>query len=340
MDNLVVDNQLPTTVIDDQCSNAASAVCERCLDLPVEPTLVDDSQALFDITSLGHADDQTIGTYIENAVLLVDWTEHALHVDAGLRVGHEGTLFLKLTSEQIHAQVSVLTCLWRGGDADDLAWTALENDEIADADELAGDRDSLGRVAAARLDKAHILADTVSHAARTTSFVVDDDLFAVIARAERVCDALGSTLETTAEGGVLALVVVVTHVVAARLVDFDVFFLDLDFCRAATFVFNVVGRVDAAAVVALSYVELSFKGLISGLISCVSAIDVDVDFSIVSTTGAFDVDVDVAVFVLDWLPVAKDCNQQVFLGVNSFHSLRSKHRSAKLQCALVRRDWW
>ena len=40
--------------------------------------------------------------------------------------------------------------------------------------------------------------------------------------------SIGGTLEATAEGVVFALVVVVTHVVAAGSVDFDVFLFDLD----------------------------------------------------------------------------------------------------------------
>ena len=178
---------------------------------------------------------------------------------------------------------------------------------------MAGDRDGVGREASAGLDEAHILADTLSHAARTTVFIFDDHLFAIMmvmmVVAEGVCDTLGSTLEAAAEGVIFALVVVVTHVVAAGLVDLNVFFFDSDFLgRSATVVLNVVRRVGAAAVVTLSYVELGLESLISRL----SAIDVDVDVLIVSATTAFDVDVDLGVFVLTWLPVAKVSNQQGF----------------------------
>jgi hypothetical protein len=300
VDDLVVNNQLTAPIVDHQCSNTPPAVCESGIDLAIEPTLVDDSDTLLNITSLGHADDQAIRTHIKNAVLLVDRAEHALDIDAGLRIAHEGALFLKLTSEEIDTQVSVLACLGRRGDADDLAWTPLKDDEIANADELAGDRDGVGWEAAARLDKADLLADTFSHAAWTTFLFFDDHLLSLMT--ERVRDALSSALEATAEGVVFALVVVVTHVVAAGLVDFDVFLFDSDFfSRSATFVFHVVGGVDAAAVVALSPVELGLEGLVS----CLSAVDVDFDFLIVSATAAFDVDVDFGVLVLNWLSVAK-----------------------------------
>ena len=312
MDDLVVNDQLPTTIIDHQCSNAASAVCESGFDSAIEASLINDPQTLLDVSCLGHADDQTVGAHVEDAVLLVDGAEHALDIDAGLRVAHEGAFFLKLASEEIHAQVPVLTCLWRGGDADDLAWATLQDDEIADADELAGNRDGVGREASARLDEADLLAHALSHATRTTFFIFDDHLFAimmVMVVAEGVCDTIGSTLEAAAEGVIFALVVVVTHIVAAGLVDLDVFFFDWDFLvRSATIVLDVVGRVGAAAVVTLSYVELGLESLVSRL----SAIDVDVDSLVVSATTAFDVDVDLGVFVLTRLPVAKDSNQPRF----------------------------
>ena len=125
MDDLVVNNQLPTTIIDDQCSNAASAVCERGSNSAVEASLINDPQTLLDISSLGHADDQIVRAHVEDTVLLVDGAEHALDIDARLRVAHEGAFFLELASEEIHPQVPVLTGLGRGGDADDLAWSTL-----------------------------------------------------------------------------------------------------------------------------------------------------------------------------------------------------------------------
>jgi hypothetical protein len=294
--------------------------------------------------------------------LLVDWAEHALYVDAGLRVAHEGTLFLKLTGEEIHAQVSVLTRLWRSGDADDLAGTPLKDYKITDADELARDCDSVGWEAA-RLDVADLLTNTFSHAGRTTSFIFDDHLFAVMVT-EWVSNTIGGTLEATAEGVVFVVVVVVTHVFAAESVDFDVFLFDLNlfgrsatfvldvvgrtkaaesvdfdvflfdldffgrsatfvldvvgrteaaesvcfdvflfdldfFGRSATFVLDVVGRVDAAAVVALGYVKLCLEALVS----CLSAIDVDIDFLVVSAAATVDVDVNLGIFVFSWSPV-------------------------------------
>ena len=325
VDDLVVNHQLPTTVVDDHGSNAASAVCKSGIDLGVEPTLVDNPETLLDITSLGHADDSAVRTHVENAVLLVDRAEHALHIDAGLWVAHEGALFLELTSKEIDTQISVLTRLRRGRDAYDLARASLKDDKVADADELARDRDTVGREAATRLNEADLLADTLSDTAWTPFFIFDDHLLTVMAvMVERVRDMVGSTLEATAEGVVFALVVVITHVVAAaRLLDFDVFFFDSSFFgRATTVVLDVVGGVDATAVVALSDVKLGLESLVSYL----SAIDVDVVFSILSATRAFDVDVNLGILVLDWLPVASAAISRWFFIDASKLLERSKHK--------------
>jgi hypothetical protein len=50
-----------------------------------------------------------------------------------------------LLGEEVNTQVSVLTSCSRGGDADDLARTTLKDQEIADADVVAGDGNSVGR---------------------------------------------------------------------------------------------------------------------------------------------------------------------------------------------------
>ena len=50
-----------------------------------------------------------------------------------------------MLGEEVNTQVSVLTSCSRGGDADDLARTTLKDQEIADADMVARDGDSVGR---------------------------------------------------------------------------------------------------------------------------------------------------------------------------------------------------
>ena len=125
MDDLVVDHQLPSTIIDHQCADRSFAVGEGTLNLAIQTTLVNDLQALLHIASLGHADNATIISHVKNAILLVDWAEHALNDNRWLRIGDETALLLELTSEEIDTKISVLAGLGRCADADDLAGTAL-----------------------------------------------------------------------------------------------------------------------------------------------------------------------------------------------------------------------
>tara|TARA_R110002003_G_scaffold251_8_gene17810 strand:+ start:2846 stop:3040 length:195 start_codon:yes stop_codon:yes gene_type:complete len=52
---------------------------------------------------------------------------------------------MKLLGEQVNTEVAVLASLGGGGDADDLARAALEDQEIANADVVAGDGNGVGR---------------------------------------------------------------------------------------------------------------------------------------------------------------------------------------------------
>lgn len=144
VDNLVVDSHLHTIVIDDEDADAATAVVERLCQAGDETALVKDGKALLDITRLGHGDNATVLTDVENTVLLEDRTEHVLDNDGGGRVGDERRFLMELLGEQVNTEVTVLASLGGGGDTDDLARAALEDQEIADADVVAGDGDSLG----------------------------------------------------------------------------------------------------------------------------------------------------------------------------------------------------
>jgi len=89
MDDLVVDDELPATIIDDESSNTATTIVEGTADLAVETTLVDNWKTLLDITGLSHADNSTALLYIEDSVLLEDRSEHALDDDRWLWVADE-----------------------------------------------------------------------------------------------------------------------------------------------------------------------------------------------------------------------------------------------------------
>lgn len=149
MDNLDVDGELAAVVVQDESADAATARLEGVGQTAPEVGLVNDRQALLDVTGLGHGGDVAISE-VEDAVLLEDGAKHGLDDDAGGGVGDEGRLLMKLLGEEVDTEVAVLAGGGGGGDLDDLAGTALEHQEVAEADVVAGDGDGVGEVRAAR----------------------------------------------------------------------------------------------------------------------------------------------------------------------------------------------
>lgn len=141
MDNLEVNSHLHTIVVDDEDADAATAVVKGLCQAGKETRLVKDGKTLLDITTLGHGDDATVLADVENTVLLEDRTKHVLDNDRGGRVGDEAGLLMELLGEEVNTEVAVLASLGGGGDADDLARAALKDQEIANADVVAGDGD-------------------------------------------------------------------------------------------------------------------------------------------------------------------------------------------------------
>jgi hypothetical protein len=144
VNDLVVDSHLHAIILDDEDADTASAVVERLAEAGVETALVKDGKTLLDITRLGHGDNATVLTDVENTVLLEDRTKHVLDDDRRGWVGDEARLLMELLGEQVNTEVTVLASLGGGGDADDLARAALKDQEIANADVVAGDGDGLG----------------------------------------------------------------------------------------------------------------------------------------------------------------------------------------------------
>jgi hypothetical protein len=144
MDNLKVNSKLNTIVVDDEDANAATTIVEGLGKTLEETALVKDGKTLLDIASLGHGNNAAILTDVKNAVLLEDGAEHVLDHDRGGRVGDEARLLMELLGEEVHTEVAVLASLRRGRDANDLARAALEDQEIANADVVAGDGDGVG----------------------------------------------------------------------------------------------------------------------------------------------------------------------------------------------------
>lgn len=145
VDDLVVDGELLTIVVDDEDADAAAAIVEGVCETLEQVALVEDGKTLLDIASLGHGNDAAVLADVKNTVLLEDRTQHVLDDDGRAGVGDEAGLLMELLGEQVNTEVAVLASLRGGGDADDLARAALEDQEIANADVVAGDGDGVGR---------------------------------------------------------------------------------------------------------------------------------------------------------------------------------------------------
>jgi hypothetical protein len=145
VDDLVVDSELTTLIVDNEDADGTPTIVKRLCQTGKETALVNDGKTLLDITSLGHGDDTAILTNVKDTVLLEDRTKHVLDNDRRRRVGDEGGFLMELLGEEIHAKVAVLTSLRGGGNTDDLARTTLKDQEIANADVVAGDGDGVRR---------------------------------------------------------------------------------------------------------------------------------------------------------------------------------------------------
>lgn len=143
MDDLVVDNELTATVVDDKSTDAATALRVGIADATEEVALRDDLETLADITRLGHGDNGVVVVEVQDAVGLVDRAEHGLDNDGGRGVGDEARLLLQLAGEEVDTEVAVLAGLGGDRDTDDLAGTTLQDEDVANADEVAGDGDIL-----------------------------------------------------------------------------------------------------------------------------------------------------------------------------------------------------
>jgi len=142
VDNFHVDGKLTAMITDHQDTDTTTASVEGLVETGPEVGLIDDGEGLLDITSLGHSDNSAI-LEIKNTVLLEDWAQHSLDNHTWGWVGNERGLLMQLLSEEIDTQVSVLTGGGRSRDADNLARTPLENQEIAETDVVSWNSDGI-----------------------------------------------------------------------------------------------------------------------------------------------------------------------------------------------------
>ena len=194
---------------------------------------------MLDIAGLSHGDDTAVITDVEHAVLLEDRAEHVLHDDRRAGVADEAGLLVQLLGEEVDTEVAVLARRAAGRDANDLARTALQDEQVTDAHMVARDGDGVGHAGhpvgvAGGWGRAVVRAGLVGFGlvARSLDFAfLDLDGFlavlyavvflvvgvrvrvvVVVSAVDGVEDAIRGTRETVAEGVVLAVLVVISHI--------------------------------------------------------------------------------------------------------------------------------
>jgi len=84
---------------------------------------------------------------------------------------------VQLLGEEVNTEVAVLASLSRGGDADDLARAALQDQQVADPDVVAGDGDGVGNHGAggsAALSRGFLTGSGAGHFAVTDNDILFD----------------------------------------------------------------------------------------------------------------------------------------------------------------------
>lgn len=227
MDDLVVNSHLAAIVVDDEDADAAAAVVEAVGETAEQAALVKDREALLDVAGLGHGDDVAVIADVEDAVLLEDRAEHVLDNNRRAGVADEGRLFVKLLGEEVDAEVAVLAGLGRGGDADDLARTALQDQQVADPDVVARDGDGVGNHGAGwgGAGGGGVVGLLAGSGGGDLGVTDDDVLFdvlgavlvlvfvvVVVAAVDGVENSVGDAVKSVAERVVVAVFVVISHI--------------------------------------------------------------------------------------------------------------------------------
>ena len=145
VDDLHVNSELTAAVVEDKDADGTTTRLEGARQTRPQVGLVNDSEALLDITALSHGNNVAV-LHVKDTVLLEDRAEHGLDNNTGGGVGDEGGLFVELLGEEIDTKVAVLASSIGGGNADDLARAALEHQEVSETNVVAGNGDSVGEV--------------------------------------------------------------------------------------------------------------------------------------------------------------------------------------------------
>lgn len=145
--NLVVNCKLFAVISDDQNADGTRSTSIGLLEATPQVALINNPQSLLDLTSLGHGNELSIVTNVNESVLLEDGTQDGVENDRWGGVRDNTGLLVHLLGEKIDTKVSVLTSLGRRCDPDDLAGTLLQDHQVANADVVT--RDGKGVVFAA-----------------------------------------------------------------------------------------------------------------------------------------------------------------------------------------------
>lgn len=140
MGSLEVNDELvASTIVDDEDTDGTRRFTEGIVDLLGKTALGDDLDSALDLTTVGDGDEGVALTGADDPVLLEGWGNHAVENDRWGWVGDNARLLNQGMSEEVNTEVSVLASLGRGGDADDLGWTLLEDDQVTNTDVVAWD---------------------------------------------------------------------------------------------------------------------------------------------------------------------------------------------------------
>jgi hypothetical protein len=205
VDDLHVDSELLAVVVEDKDAEAATTGLKGARETAREVGLVNDGETLLDVTGLSHGND-VAALEVQDTVLLEDRAEHGLDDDAGGRVGDERGLLVQLLGEEVNTEVAVLAGGRGGGDADDLAGTALEDQEVTKTDVVARDGDGVGDIGVAGV------TGTGTRSRSRSGVIVDVHVdVVVVLMACGVSNAVSQLVDSLAEGVVVTVLVVVTH---------------------------------------------------------------------------------------------------------------------------------
>lgn len=107
VNDLHVNSELATVIVENENTDATAARLEGSAETGPQVGLINDGQALLDITSLGHGNN--VATLeVQDTVLLEDRAKHGLDNHAGGGVGDERRLLVQLAGEEINTEIAVL----------------------------------------------------------------------------------------------------------------------------------------------------------------------------------------------------------------------------------------